>query len=131
VTGLKTPELEDDRQLEDMSTRELVQLMAKIQRMRWARFKALKELSADYREAKRNAVVTRAKAFLGHSGPQQERDQASRLAAADAEFAADAAKAALEACKEAMSLLKDDWDTCRSVNANERAVKNAVEGFGS
>lgn len=131
MTELKTPGLDEGRQIEDMSTQDIVRLMVKIQRMRWAKVKELETLSGTHREAKRKAVVTRAQAFLAHSGPQQERDQASRLAAADDEFNADAAKAALDACKESMSLLKDDWDTCRSINANERAVKNALEGIGS
>lgn len=132
MTGLKTPELDDGRQIEDLTAREIVQLMVNIQRMRWAKVTELGQLAEKYREAKRTAVVTRAEAFLNHTGrPQQERDQFAKRAAADAEFALDAAKAALDACKEAMSLLKDDWDTCRSLNANERATRNALEGYGS
>ena len=122
---------EGDRQVEDMDTREIVQIMVRIQRMRRAKVQELRELSGIYGEAKRTAVTTRAKAFLAHVGPQEERMQVAKLAAADAEFALDAAKSALDACKESMSLLKDDWDTCRSINANERAQKNALEGFGS
>ena len=37
----------------------------------------------------------------------------------------------LEAAREYLGLLKDDWDTCRSINANMRADKSAIEGYGS
>lgn len=131
MTTLKAVPVDGTRQVEDMTTREIVQLMVNIQRLRWDKIEELKELSEKYREAKKTAVVARAQAFLAHVGPQEERTQASKLTAADAEFVLDAAKAALDACKESMSLLKDDWDTCRSINANERAEKSAVEGFGS
>ena len=81
--------------------------------------------------AVRNATEIRAREFLCCEGPQQQRDQASRLAAAEAVFAAEALKAEMEACRESLKLLKDDWDTCRSINANGRAEKNAIEGWGS
>ena len=31
----------------------------------------------------------------------------------------------------ALRLLKDDWDTCRSIGATQRAERNAIEGWGS
>ena len=40
-------------------------------------------------------------------------------------------RAELEAAREVLKLLKDDWDTCRSIGANVRAVRSATEGFGS
>ena len=40
-------------------------------------------------------------------------------------------KAEMEACREYLKLLKDDWDTCRSINSNMRAEKNAIEGYGT
>ena len=55
----------------------------------------------------------------------------AKLAAADAVFMADVEKGKLDACKAAMDILKDDWDTCRSIGANERAQRNATEGYGS
>ena len=131
MTKLRAVQLDDGRQVEDLGTREIVQLMIRIQRMRWAKIEEIEKLSDTYREAKRTAVTARARAFLDHQGPQEERTQVAKLAAADAEFALDAAKSALDACKESMGLLKDDWDTCRSINANERAEKNALEGYGS
>ena len=131
MTTLNALTIDGDRQVEDLDIREIVQVMVRIQRMRWAKITELRELSEKYREAKKAAVVSRARAFLAHQGPQDERTQVSKLESADDEFNLDAAKAALDACKEAMSLLKDDWDTCRSINANGRAVKNALEGIGS
>ena len=66
-----------------------------------------------------------------HDGPQEERTQTAKLAAAGAVFKADVAKGKLDACKTAMEILKDDWDTCRSIGANERAERNAIEGIGA
>ena len=77
------------------------------------------------------ATIVRAEEFLNADGPQQQRDQVSKLAAAEAVFTADALKAELDAAKEPLSLLKDDWDTCRSIGATQRAEKNAIEGYGS
>lgn len=131
MTTLKVAPLDGVRNVEDMSTQQIVQVMLNIQRMRRDKIDDLAELSEAYREAKKAAVTAKARAFLDHQGPQEERMQAAKLAAADAEFEMDAAKSALDACKEAMSLLKDDWDTCRSINANERAQKSAIEGYGS
>lgn len=131
MTALRIVPLDGVRNVEDMSTDQIVQVMLNIQRLRRDKVDEAADLSTKYREAKKTAVVTKAQAFLAHSGPQEERNQVAKLAAADAEFALDAAKAALDACKESMSLLKDDWDTCRSINANERAQKNALEGYGA
>ena len=42
----------------------------------------------------------------------------------------EALKAELEAAREYLKLLKDDWDTCRSINTNQRAERSATEGYG-
>ena len=54
-----------------------------------------------------------------------------QLAAAEAVFQAEALKAELEAARQSLGLLADDWDTCRSINTNQRAERNAIEGYGS
>ena len=73
----------------------------------------------------------RAREFLTCTGPAQQRDQASRLAAAEANFKADCLRAELDAAREVLRLLKDDWDTCRAINANQRAERSAIEGWGN
>ena len=118
-------------QLEDLSAREIARIMVAIQRMRRDKIEEIRQLQVDVAEAVKIATVVRAEEFLTAEGPQQQRDQASRLAAAGAVFTADALRAELDAAKETLRLLKDDWDTCRSINANERAERSAIEGYGS
>lgn len=123
--------IKNGAQLEDLTTRQLAIVMVRIQRMRHDKITEVKELAEAAAEAKADAVKAHARAFLAHDGQPTERTQVAKLAAAEAEFKADVAKAALDACKAAMDLLKDDWDTARSINANERAEKSAIEGWGS
>ena len=119
------------RQAEDMSAQEIARVMVAIQRMRRDKIEEIRQLQTDVADAVRIATVVRAEEFMRAEGPQQQRDQASRLAAAAAVFTADALKAELDAAKESLRLLKDDWDTCRSIGATQRAEKNAIEGYGS
>lgn len=126
-TAVRSP----GRQLEDLGPREIARIMVAIQRMRRDKIEEIRQLQVDVAEAVKVATIVRAQEFMTAEGPQQQRDQASRLAAAGAVFAADAMRAELDAAKETLRLLKDDWDTCRSINANERAERNAIEGYGS
>jgi len=119
------------RQAEDLSAQEIARVMVAIQRMRRDKIEEIKQLQTDVAEAVKIATIVRAQEFMNTDGPQQQRDQASRLAAAAAVFTADALKAELDAAKESLRLLKDDWDTCRSIGATQRAEKNALEGYGS
>lgn len=119
------------RQAEDLGPREIAQVMVAIQRMRRDKIEEIRQLQTDVAEAVKVATIVRAEEFMSADGPQQQRDQASRLAAAGAVFAADALKAELDAAKEVLRLLKDDWDTCRSIGATQRAERNAIEGYGS
>lgn len=119
------------RQAEDLTPAEIARVMVAIQRMRRDKIEEIKKLQTDVAEAVKIATIVRAQEFMDAEGPQQQRDQASRLAAAGAVFAADALKAELDAAKESLRLLKDDWDTCRSIGATQRAERNAIEGYGS
>ena len=119
------------RQAEDLSPQEVARVMVAIQRMRRDKIEEIKDLAVQVAEAVKIATIVRAEEFMNTEGPQQQRDQASRLAAAGLVFTADALKAELDAAKESLRLLKDDWDTCRSLGANMRAEKNAIEGYGS
>jgi hypothetical protein len=116
------------RQVEDLGPAEIARVMVAIQRMRREKIEDIKSLAIEVAE---DATEVRAREYLSAEGPAQQRDQQSRLAAAEANFKADALKATLDAARESLRLLKDDWDTCRSVMANERAERNATEGWGS
>lgn len=131
MTHLESVPLEGGRALEDLSPREIARVMVKVQGMRRQKVADLENLTVALAKAKKDAVVTHARAFLAHQGPQEERTQTAKLAAADAVFMADVAEGKLKACRVSMDVLKDDWDTCRSIGANERAQRNATEGFGS
>jgi hypothetical protein len=131
MTQLESVPLDDGKALEELTNREITRVMVKVQRMRHGRVNALENLTAGLGKAKKEATEAHALAFLRHEGPQEERTQTAKLAAANAVFTADVAKGKLEACKARMDILKDDWDTCRSAGANERAVKSATDGFGS
>ncbi len=131
MTALESIPVEGGRELEDLGPRELARVMVRIQRMRRGKVNDLKDLAVAAARAKKEAVTAHARAFLAADGPQEERTQTAKLAAADAVFAADVAKAKMDACKAAMDILKDDWDTCRSVGANERAERSAIEGYGT
>lgn len=118
------------RQAEDLTAQEIARVMVAIQRMRRDKIEEIRGLSVQVAEAVKLATIVRADTFLNAEGPQQQRDQASRLEAASLVFAADALKAELDAAKESLRLLKDDWDTCRSIGATQRAERSAIEGYG-
>ncbi len=105
--------------------------MVRIQRMRHAKVDDLENLTAEYAKASKDATEAHARAFLRHEGPGEERTQTAKQAAALAVFQKEAAKGKIDACKARLDILKDDWDTCRSANSNERAQKSATDGWGS
>lgn len=131
MTRLQSIPVEGGRELEDLGPREIARVMVKVQRQRREKVNDLENLTISLAKAKKDATTAHARAFLAHEGPQEERTQTAKLAAADAVFKADMEKGKLDACKAAMDILKDDWDTCRSIGANERAQRNATEGIGS
>lgn len=120
----------DAIQLEDLTPDHMALVMLRIQQMRRAKIKDIGTLSEKVAEAVKRATKIRARKFLDTDGTQDYRTQASKLEAADAVFAAEAAKGELEAAREYLKLLKDDWDTARSINANGRAQRSAIEGIG-
>jgi hypothetical protein len=132
MTRLQNVPLEGGKALEDLGPREIARVMVKVQGMRREKVEDFKSLTVALARSKKDATVQHARAFLGLEGrPQEERTQTAKLAAVDAVFAMDVAKGDLKACEVSMDILKDDWDTCRSIGANERAQRNAAEGFGS
>ncbi len=121
----------DGIQLEDLTPEHIALVMLRVQQMRRAQIKAIEQLSERVAKAVAKATKTRARKFLDTPGTQDYRTQASKLEAADDVFAAEALKATLEAAREYLGLLKDDWDTARSINANSRAKRSALEGIGA
>ena len=120
----------DVPQLEDLTPQHMALVMIRVQQMRRAKIEDIKGLSDKVAGAVSKATKTRARTFLETAGTQDYRTQASKFAAADDVFAAEALKASLEAAREYLKLLKDDWDTCRSINTNQRAERSATEGYG-
>lgn len=131
MTRLQSIPVEGGRELEDLGPREIARVMVKVQSMRRDKVEDFRNLTVTLARAKKTATLAHAAAFLGHQGPQEERTQTAKQAAADAVFQVDVADGDLKACRSAMEILKDDWDTCRSIGANERAQRNATEGYGS
>ena len=123
-------QIADVPHLEDLTPEHMALVMLRVQQMRRAKIKEIEKLSGEAAKAVSNATKIRARKFLDTDGTQDYRTQASKLAAADAVFAAEALKATLEAAREYLGLLKDDWDTARSINANSRAKRSALEGMG-
>lgn len=131
MTRLQSIPVEGGRQLEDLGPREIARVMVTVQGMRRDKVEDFRKLTIALARAKKAATLAHARAFIAHKGPQEERTQTAKEAAADAVFEMDVAEGDLKACRAAMEILKDDWDTCRSIGANERAQRNATEGFGS
>lgn len=121
MTDLDSFPLEDGKSLEELSLPEISRVIVKVQRMRHAKVTELVSLNTALAKAIKDSEIAHARAFLAHDGPQEERTQVAKLAAADAKFRAEVARGRLNACKASMDVLKDDWDSCRSIGANERA----------
>jgi hypothetical protein len=131
VTQMEGVALPDGKALEDLQPKEIIRVMVRINQLRRAKVADLEQLTAELGQARKNALLAQAAAFIDHSGPAAERAQVGKKAGAEAERLVEVAKGKLEACRERLRILKDDWDTCRSANSNERADRNATEGFGS
>ena len=127
LNGVK---IEGVPQLEDLTPEHMALVLIRVQQMRRAKIEDIKDLSEKVAEAVKKATKTRARKFLATEGPQDYRTQASKLAAADEVFDAEALKAQLEAAREYLKLLEDDWDTSRSINTNQLAQRSATEGYG-
>ena len=131
MTNLAGMPLPGGRALEELSTDEIIGVMTSVQDVRHRKVSDLEKLTASHARAKKAATEEHALAFLRHEGPQEERTQVAKQAAAAAVFAMEVEKGKIDACKARLEVLKDDWDTCRSANSNERAERSATEGFGS
>jgi uncharacterized protein (DUF2141 family) len=118
-------------QIEHLTSPQIALVIVRVQRMRHAKVTELEDLTVALGKAKKEATTAHAKAFLEAPGQPSERTQVAKQAAAEAEFQVDVAKAALDACKAAMKVLEDDWDSCRTIAADQRAKKSSFEGIGA
>ena len=117
--------------LEDIDPRRAAMIMVRVQRLRRDQAKEVLRLRKD--AARLTAIAEKAKARgqLSAEGTVEDRKAQGRLASADAFFDVACAEAVADAALTELYLLKDDWETCRSIGANERAEKNAIEGVGN
>lgn len=122
--------IEGGLQIEHLSAAQLALVIVRVQRMRHAKVQELKDLTVAQGAAKKAATEAHAEAFLRAAGQPTERTQHAKLAAAEAEFQVAVAEAQLDACKAAMKVLADDWDSCRTIAADQRAKRSAFEGVG-
>jgi hypothetical protein len=120
----------DGLTLEDITPTQASLVMIRVQAMRRAKIEDFKDLTEKMAKAKKAATLAHTAAYLAHPGTPSERTQAGKQAAAGAEFDVDVAEGEVKACWKALEILQDDWDTCRSISANQRARKNALEGWG-
>jgi hypothetical protein len=123
--------IEGGLQIEQLTSTQIALVIVRVQRMRHAKVKELEDLTVALGQAKKKATTDHALAFIAATGQPTERTQEAKLAAAEAELQVDVANAALAACKAAMKVLEDDWDSCRTIAADQRAKKNSFEGIGS
>lgn len=116
----------------EITPQQAAQVMVRIQRIRRDAIADFIQLGKDAARKKADAVKLKARTQLEASERTvEDRKARAALASADAFYEAEVAEVLVEASQKSMFVLKDDWDTCRSIGANERAQKNAVEGYGS
>jgi hypothetical protein len=117
--------------LENVSPKEAAMVMVRVQRMRRDQVAELKRLRMEVARLSAVAEKAKARAQLEAEGTVEDRKAKGRLDSADAFFDVACAQAVAEAAYAELFILRDDWDTCRSIGANERAEKNAIEGIGN
>lgn len=100
-----------------------------VSRLTKAKIKEFEKLNDEAAEAKKNAEVTFAKAYLeAEMRPQEERRQIAMLAAADARFDADVAERKVKACVKALDSLSEDSDAARTISATARDEMKSLGG---
>jgi len=117
--------------LENVTPREAAKVMVRVQRLRRDQVAELKRCRIEVARLRAIAEVRKAQGQLEGQGTVEDRKAMGRAAAAEAFFDLECAEAVAEAAYAELFVLRDDWDTCRSIGANERAEKNAIEGFGN
>ena len=129
MTGQDDGVIDEDAMDELGTPRQINRVMIRVQRLRHAKVKELKRLMLAKDTAEAAATKAFARAFLEAEGqPMDMRRQLAEKAAADLKFAASAAASEVAACKKAMDVLADDWDTCRSAEVDLREEMKAFGG---
>lgn len=118
--------------LEEVTPREAAMVMVRINRIRHDVVEEFKNLATDAARKKADAVKLKMRTQLeAEERTAEDRKARGVLESAEAFYEAEIAESLVSACEKSMWVLKDDWDTCRSIGANERAERNALEGIGS
>ena len=118
--------------LADATDRRAANVMIPVMRVRHKAVRDFIEPGVAAAEKKREAVKLKARTQLeAEEKTVEDRKARAALESADAFFDAECAEVVADAMGRELFLLKDDWDTARSVTATARAEKSATEGFGS
>lgn len=105
----------------DITPNKAAGIIIQISRMIDAKLTEFEQLNAVSADAKKQAEVVFAKAYLMAEGhPVEERRQLAMLAAADARFDADVAERQVKACSKALDKLHGDMDSARTISATAR-----------
>lgn len=111
---------DDLDQVGELTPNEVAKALIVLSRQMYAKVRELRELGEKAAEAKKDAKVAYAKAFLSAEGPMDIRKQIAELDAAAAKFTADAAEQEVAACKEALKSMHAAVDIARTLSATTR-----------
>lgn len=118
--------------LENISAKQAAMIMVRLQRIRHDAVKEFVKTATEAARKKADAVILKARTQLeAKESTVEDRKARAVLESAEAFYLAECADVVVEGAEKSLYLLKDDWDTCRSITANERAEQSAVGGFGS
>lgn len=92
--------------------------------------KVISRLNDEYKAAKREHDVAKAKAYVNHDGPQAEKRMAAELAVENLRVAMDQAKVKLDYARDLARTLEKEQSGLQSINSNVRAMYNAERGYG-
>lgn len=106
--------------ISDLSPNEIAKRLIVLGRHLYAKVAELRTLGEVVANAKKDAKVAYAQAFLSAEGPMDIRKQEAELAAADARLRVDIAEQELSACKEALKAIHAMIDVGRSLSATTR-----------
>lgn len=115
-----TPEEVAAVDIKDLTPTEIAKRLIVLGRHLYAKVNELNALGEQAAQARRDAKLAYARAFLAAHGPVEVRKQLAEEAAADAKFAADVAEQQVSACKEALKAMHAAIELGRSLSATSR-----------
>lgn len=104
----------------ELTPNEIAKRLIVLSRQLYAKVGELRELGEVAANARRDAKVAYAQAFLSTEGPMDVRRQQAELAAAEARLRADIAEQEVSACKEALKAIHAAIDVGRTLSATTR-----------